>query len=102
MITNKGGDVTKVEHVYCDKNDRWMYIEYNDNREIIGLNFMQGSTSPKDYGNFKKRWCVNDINLMHFYSMMLYTFPVEKASVSTLSFINKCMWAHFSAVNRIE
>ena len=34
--------VTKVEHVWCESNDRWIYIEYNAHRRIVGLNFMQG------------------------------------------------------------
>ena len=85
-IKNK---VTKVEHVWCGEEDRWVHIEYNDQRKIIGLNFMQGD----DYEYFKEVWAYNNENLMAFYTTMLYTFPIEKASCNTLEFINKVMWA---------
>jgi hypothetical protein len=29
---------------------------------------------------------------------MLYTFYIEKVSVSTIEFMNKCMWAFHTAV----
>ena len=87
--------VEKVEHIWCNSNDRWIYIEYNEQRKIIGLNFMQGD----EYENFKKSWCVIDEGLTEFYKSMLYTFPIEKASVDTISFINKCMWAYHSAIS---
>jgi hypothetical protein len=86
-------DIDKVEHVWCEDDDRWIYLEYNKQRKVIGMNFMQGSF----YESFKKDWCVNDVGLTDFYESMLYTFPIEKASVSTLSFINKCMWTFHTA-----
>ena len=86
--------INKVEHVWDDEEDRWIYIEYNAQGEIIGLNFMQGD----EYDCFKKRWCKNDQGLMEFYDSMLYTFPIEKSSVSALRFINKCMWAFHTAL----
>tara|TARA_R110000765_G_C18766870_1_gene589627 strand:- start:349 stop:651 length:303 start_codon:yes stop_codon:yes gene_type:complete len=95
---NKDYEVTKVEHVWDEPNDRWVYIEYNTIRKIIGLNFMQGN----EYECFKKNWCCNDQGLMEFYNQMLYTFPIEKVSVTTLSFINKCMWAFHSAISQRE
>lgn len=91
--------VDKVEHVWCESNDRWVYLEYNKQRKIIGMNFMQGDC----YKGFKADWCVSDIGLTKFYEFMSYTFPIEKASVDTLSFINKCMWAFHNAIyNREE
>ena len=95
---NKDYIVDKVEHVFDESNDRWMYIEYNKIRKIIGLNFMQGD----DYEFFKKGWCRNDQGLTEFYHQMLYTFPIEKVSVSTQSFINKCMWSFHSAIAQRE
>ena len=90
--------VDKVEHVWSEKEDRWIYIEYNAQRKIIGLNFMQGD----EYDYFTKKWCHNDQGLTDFYESMLYTFPIEKASVSTLSFINKCMWSFHTAIAQRE
>jgi len=86
-------EVTKVEHVWCGEEDRWVYVEYNDQRKIIGLNFMQGD----DYEYFKEYWAYNNKALMAFYTVMLYTLPIEKASCNTLEFINKVMWAFHEA-----
>ena len=91
-------DIDKVEHVWCEDNDRWIYLEYNKQRKIIGMNFMQGDS----YEDFKKDWCNNDQGLTEFYNYMLYTFTIEKASVSTLSFINKCMWTFHSSIAQRE
>lgn len=87
--------IFKVEHIWCADNDRWIYIEKNEQMKIVGINFMQGD----DYRHFKDFWCNNNTPLFKFYKEMLYTFPVEVASVTTLSFINKCMWAYHSAVS---
>ena len=86
--------VDKVVHEWSEKEDRWIYIEYNAKREIVGLNFMQGD----EYDYFKKSWCYNDQGLTEFYESMLYTFPIEKASVNTLEFINKVMWSYHQAI----
>ena len=94
----KNYDIDKVEHVWCESNDRWIYLEYNKQRKIVGMNFMQGDF----YEGFKRDWCKSDPGLTEFYNSMLYTFPIEKASVSTLSFINKCMWTFHTAVAQRE
>jgi len=90
--------VDKVVHEWCEKDDRWVYIEYNNHRKIVGLNFMQGD----DYQYFKLRWACNDQGLMDFYNTMVYTFPIEKASVNTLEFISKVMWAYHQAINSYQ
>ena len=83
----------KITHEWCEQNDRWIYIEYNSQRKIIGLNFMHDN----DYEYFKEKWCHNDQGLMEFYNSMVYTFPIEKSSVNTLEFINKVMWSYHQA-----
>ena len=90
--------VDKIVHEWCEEQDRWVYIEYNNQRKIVGLNFMQGD----EYDYFKEKWCHNDQGLMQFYNTMLYTFPIEKASVNTLQFINKVMWAYHFAIVAAE
>lgn len=82
--------VSKVIHDWCEKDDRWIYVEYNSEHEVIGMNFMQGN----EYENFKKKWCHNDEALTEFWRLMLYTFPIERASIDALTFINKCMTAY--------
>ena len=90
--------IDKVEHIWCSSDDRWVHIEYCDQRKIIGLNFMQGD----EYGLFKRDWCHSDEGLTEFYEQMLGTFSIEAASVSRLTFINKCMWAFHSAIASIH
>lgn len=85
--------VTKVEHVWSKGEDRWIYIEYNDQRRIIGLNFMHGD----DYGCFTKYRCCSDQDLTDFYHFMLGTFPNEWKVSNTIEFINKCMWTFHTA-----
>ena len=89
----KNNNITKIEHLWCDSDDRWVYLEYNEQNKVCGMNFMQGDY----YEGFKENWVVNDPGLMEFYETMLYTFPIEQVSVDTLTFINKVMWAYCSA-----
>ena len=89
----KNSKVIKVEHIWCDSNDRWIYLEYNEQNKICGMNFMQGDY----YKGFREDWCYNDLGLTEFYETMLYTFPIEEVSVDRITFINKVMWAYCSA-----
>ena len=83
---NKSKDTaTKISHIWSEEYDRWIYIEYNEQRKIIGLNFMQGD----DYIFFKEHFAVTDNKLTSFFSEMKHQFPVELASVPRLEFINK-------------
>ena len=70
-------ELDKVVHQWCDDNDRWMYIEYDRDGMVMGLNFMQGD----EYECFKKSWCVSDKGLTAFYKQMLYTFAYEQKNV---------------------
>ena len=63
--------------------------------KIIGMNFMQGDA----YKEFKDFWCTNNTPLLKFYKEMLYTFPIERQSVTSISFMNKCMWAYHTAAS---
>ena len=85
--------IIKIEHLWSEENDRWIYLEYNEKNKICGMNFMQGD----EYEVFKYEYAENDRGLMEFYGEMLYTFPIEKNSVDTITFINKVMWAYCSA-----
>ena len=89
----KNNKVIKVEHLWCESEDRWIYLEYNEKNKICGMNFMQGDY----YLGFREDWCYNDPGLTEFYSEMLYTFPIEEESVDRITFINKVMWAYCSA-----
>jgi hypothetical protein len=89
----KNNKVIKVEHRWCESEDRWIHLEYNETHKICGMNFMQGD----EYDVFKSQYAENDKGLMEFYETMLYTFPIENKSVNTIEFINKVMWAYCSA-----
>ena len=89
----KNNKVIKVEHIWCEQDDRWIYLEYNEQNKICGMSFMQGD----EYEVFKAEYAANDRGLMEFYETMLYTFPIEQVSVDRIAFINKVMWAYVSA-----
>ena len=91
-------ELEKVVHQWCDDNDRWMYIEYDNDGMVMGLNFMQGD----EYECFKKDWCVSDKGLTAFYKQMLYTFAYEQKNVPEHGFINSCMWSYHSAISEYE
>ena len=83
----------KIEHIWCESDDRWIYLEYNEQNKICGMSFMQGD----EYDVFKYNYAENDKGLMEYYETMLYTFPLEEKYVNTITFINKVMWAYVSA-----
>jgi hypothetical protein len=83
----------KIELLWSPENDRWIYLEYNEQNKICGMNFMQGD----EYEVFKAEYMDSDLGLFEFYKEMLYTFPIEKNSVGPIVFINKVMWAYCSA-----
>jgi hypothetical protein len=86
--------IDRVQHVWDDNNDRWIYIAYNSVGAIIGLNYMQGD----EYEFFLDSHAYGDKGLTEFYKEMVDIFPVEKMSGATLTFINQCMWAYHSAI----
>jgi len=89
----KNNKVIKVEHIWCEEDDRWIYLEYNEQNKICGMSFMQGD----EYEVFLREYAENDPGLLEFYVTMLYTFPIEQKSVDRIAFLNKVMWAYVSA-----
>ena len=89
-------EIRKIIHQFDEENDRWIYIEFDNNNEIIGLNFMQDD----DYELFQKEYCYNDEKLMRFYDRALADnffhgskiiatlWPIIKKDIE---FINTCM-----------
>ena len=86
--------VNRVEHRWDDDYDRWMYIEYNEDGVLVGLNYSQGD----DYEFFLERHSHSDKGLTEFFKQMRYTFSIEEAAAGRVEFINKCMWSYHSAV----
>ncbi len=85
----------KVEHIWHEKDDRWIYIERDEQMKIIGVNFMQ----CENYEYFKEGFCHNNEGFFGFYKEMISLFPIEQKSVDTIEFISKCMWAFHTAVS---
>ena len=90
--------ITKVEHVWSKENDRWIFIQYDKDNNVVGLNFMQG----EEYDLFTKDWCKPDFALLEFYNYMLMTFEEERRSSTKIDFINKVMWTYVTAERIIE
>tara|TARA_R110000822_G_scaffold45861_13_gene122459 strand:+ start:1661 stop:1987 length:327 start_codon:yes stop_codon:yes gene_type:complete len=88
------GAMVRVEHVWNDENDRWIYIEYAEENKIIGLNFMQGY----DYDYFKECWAKSNDGLTNFYNLMIDEFKVERDRTTRITFINKCIWAYHNVL----
>ena len=89
--------IEKVEHIWCDQDDRWVYIErYSDGE--VGINFMQGD----EYDEFKKDWCKVDKGLSEFFVQMKITIPIQYQSESALGFMNTVMWTYHSAIANYE
>ena len=86
-------NITKIEHVWCEDDDRWVYIDYDANNKVNGINFMQGN----EYELFKERWSYANKSLTEFYFEMIDLMHVEFVSCTRLEFINKCIWAWFQA-----
>lgn len=89
----KSKELVRVEHVWVEDCDRWIYIEeYEDGS--IGLNYCQGD----DYDFFKHKFCEVDKGLSEFYEAMHRDFKVERMSVTRTEFISKTMWAYHHAI----
>ena len=82
-------NITKVEHIWCKEDDRWLYIAYNDQSKIVGINFAQGDF----YDCFTEKFCYTHKPLTRFYREMIKLFNVECVSTDKVEFINKCIWA---------
>ena len=84
----------KVEHVWCEEDDRWIYIERYANTEYIGLNFSQGS----DKQFFDDHFLKVDEGLSNFFEVT--TLPFQHKD--EISVINKYMWLYHAAVIAYE
>ena len=91
-------EITKIEHVWSKENDRWLFIQYDKNDKIVGLNFMQG----EEYDLFTKDWCKPDYGLFEFYQYMLMTYEIERQSITKFDLINKAIWTYVTAERIIE
>ena len=83
---------TKVEHVWHEPCDRWIYIKYYDDN-TIGLNYCQGN----DYAYFRQHYCKVDEGLTEFYEVMCVDYNIEKMSNTRIQFMSKVMWTYHTA-----
>jgi len=82
----------KVEHVWHEPCDRWIYIEYYDD-DTIGLNYCQGD----DYSYFNLHHSKVDEGLTEFYEVMCVDYNIEKMSNTKIQFMSKVMWTYHTA-----
>jgi len=78
--------VKQNEHYWDAGNDRWILISRDDERTIIGLNFMQGD----DYDLFIKDYGKPDPGLTALYKTVLDNNIVKG---NMIEIINKVCWA---------
>jgi hypothetical protein len=88
--------IVRVEHVWSQKNYRWIYIERYKDTDFIGLNFMQGD----DYGGFVEHWCKVEEGISEFYEYM--TCEMDFGTEKPMNDINKVMWMYNTAVRIYE
>ena len=88
-MSSKENEIVKVVHKWSEKNDRWIYIAYNDSNNIIGLNFMQGN----EYDLFKKDFCINDRRLNSLYKHIVYNYRFAD-DCSSEEILDKVIWTY--------
>ena len=86
-------DIQKVEHIWNEKSDRWLYVERNIASEIIGVNFMQGN----DYNYFKQHGGITHVRLTRFHNYMGGAFKLEANNHMQVTFLNMCIDAYLKA-----
>ena len=87
-------EITRVEHIWCEREDRWVFIAYKG-LIIVGLNCQQGVS----YQEFREEdYCQPDYGMTEFYNYMLTEFKNEANTMDTLEFINKVMWTYSYAL----
>ena len=83
--------IKEIRHVWCGENDRWLYLEFDENEKIIGINFCQGD----EYGIFKEQYTCSDERLTEFYNIMVSNFNIENYAIyNVVEFVNKVCWTY--------
>ena len=92
--------VIKVEHIWCEEDDRWIYIERYANTKYIGLNFCQGS--DKEF--FNDHFLKVDHGLSNFIDTVMSSkaLALVASGEFELKEINNYMWLYHAAVIAYE
>ena len=95
-------NIQKVEHIWNEKSNRWIYVERNIASEIIGVNFMQGNDpndfkQGNDYNDFKRHWCITHAGLTRFHNYMKEAFKLEANNYMQVTFLNMCIDTYIKA-----
>ena len=88
-------EVTKIEHIWCEEDDRWLYIETH--RDGIGINYRHGN----DYEKFKEHHCKPDKALSAFYAQARLHFDMHTAPNHSVDYINATIWLWFETTCNI-
>lgn len=85
--------ILKIEQVWHQPCDRWIYIEHYSDL-TIGLNYCQGN----NYEHFTVNYCFVDKGLTEFYEVMCESYRYEKVATGAIRFISKVMWTYHNAI----
>jgi hypothetical protein len=80
-----------VKTYVCPSEDRIIHVKFNDKKEIIELNFMQGHTETE---LFNLQYKTNDEACLRFYNALKDVTPYREMEM--LDRINSILWAYVS------
>ena len=88
-------EVTKIEHIWGEEDDRWLYVETH--RDGIGINYRHGN----DYEKFKEHHCKPDKALSEFYAKARLHFDMHTSPNHSVDYINSVIWLWFETTCNI-
>tara|TARA_R110001606_G_scaffold271017_2_gene419576 strand:+ start:409 stop:687 length:279 start_codon:yes stop_codon:yes gene_type:complete len=80
--------LSKIEHYWSDENDRWIYVGYDKDGDVNGINWCQGD----DYEVFKEFYWEPNLEFTKFYFEMEVQFG--NLYELDLEFLNKVIWLY--------
>ena len=99
--------VVSEQVIFYPKSDRFIYLEYNENKAIIGINFMQGDERVL----FDEEYRKNDENVLRFINSITGSYAIKNRPdpinefekhidwVDDLLWLYVDLWGNFSKVD---
>ena len=91
--------ISNITHYKSVSHDRYVYIERNENNEIIGLNWMQGSHED-EYRYFLEDHNQNDSKLLASWNDFNHHFKNLIAKNDILEVLNQFFWYYANTINK--
>ena len=93
---NDNTNIVKVLHQFSKEDDRWVYMAFNKNGDLRGLNYCQGD----DYKYFMEHCACSDPVLLQFYNDAYGTLrSYLRESIGEFEFITTMLWLSRDARN---